>query len=179
MKVALLGPTHPYRGGIAHYTTLLARALAARHAVSIVSFSRLYPGFLFPGTTQFDASGDAILPPVPPERIVDSIAPWTWVTAGRRLRAIGPDVLIVPWWHPFFGPSLGTAARGARPRGAAGPKRIFLCHNVEPHEPSPVDRVLTSYGLGGADGFLVDPAGDVDVLGGAKRRAPRSAPRAA
>ena len=71
MKVALLGPTHPYRGGIAHYTTLLARALAARHAVSIVSFSRLYPGFLFPGTTQFDASGDPILPPVPPERILD------------------------------------------------------------------------------------------------------------
>ena len=172
MKVALLGPTHPYRGGIAHYTTLLARALAARHAVSIVSFSRLYPGFLFPGTTQFDASGDAILPPVSPERIVDSIAPWTWTRAGRRLRAIGPDVLIVPWWHPFFGPSLGTAARVARPRGTAGPKRIFLCHNVEPHEPSPVDRALTSYGLGAADGFLVHARAEAERLAGRARGRP-------
>ena len=31
MKVALLGPTYPHRGGIAHYTTLLARAFAAGH----------------------------------------------------------------------------------------------------------------------------------------------------
>lgn len=164
MKVALLGPTHPYRGGIAHYTTLLARALASRHDVSIVSFSRLYPGLLFPGTTQFDASGDAILPPVVPERLVDSIAPWTWTAAGRRLRQIAPDLLVVPWWHPFFGPSLGTAARVARPRGAALPKRIFLCHNVEPHEPTPVDRALTSYGLGAADGFLVHARAEAERL---------------
>ncbi|MGE5177402.1 MAG: glycosyltransferase [Hyphomicrobiales bacterium] len=153
MKVALLGPTHPYRGGIAHYTTLLARALAARHDVAIVSFTRLYPGFLFPGTTQFDDSGAAILPPVPAERIVDSMNPWTWRRAGRRLRAIAPDVLVVPWWHPFFGPSLGLAARIAR--AGAAPKRIFLVHNVEPHEPTPLLRAMATYGLGAADGFLV------------------------
>lgn len=156
MKVALLGPTHPYRGGIAHYTTLLARAFAdAAHEVAIVSFRRLYPGFLFPGATQFDASGEAIAPPVPPERLVDSIAPWTWLAAGRRLRALEPDLLVVPWWHPFFGPSLGLAARAARPRGAARPRRVFLCHNVEPHEAAPGLRALAAYGLGAADGFLV------------------------
>ena len=166
MKVALLGPTHPYRGGIAHYTTLLARALTKRHDVSIVSFSRLYPGFLFPGTTQFDASEEAILPPVTAERLVDSLAPWTWSAAGRRLRAIAPDLLIVPWWHPFFGPSLGKAARVARPRGARAPKRVFLCHNVEPHEPTPVDRALASYGLGAADGFLVHARAEADRLRG-------------
>lgn len=164
MRVALLGPTHPYRGGIAHYTTLLARALAARHDVSIVSFSRLYPGFLFPGTTQFDSSEEAILPPVTPERLLDSVAPWTWGATGLRLRAIAPDLLIVPWWHPFFGPSLGKAARVARPRGAKAPKRVFLCHNVEPHEPTPVDRALASYGLGAADGFLVHARAEADRL---------------
>jgi glycosyltransferase involved in cell wall biosynthesis len=64
---------------------------------------------------------------------------------------------VVPWWHPFFGPSLGTAARAARARGARGkrPARIFLCHNVSPHEGTPLDRALTAYGLGGADAFLV------------------------
>jgi len=172
VKVALLGPTHPYRGGIAHYTTLLARALAARHDVSIVSFSRLYPGFLFPGTTQFDSSEEAILPPVTPERLLDSVAPWTWSAAGRRLRAIAPDLLIVPWWHPFFGPSLGKAARVARPRGAKAPKRVFLCHNVEPHEPTPIDRTLASYGLGAADGFLVHARAEADRLRGRLRGRP-------
>ncbi len=154
MNVAILGPTHPHRGGIAHYTTLLARALAARHRLSMISFRRLYPGFLFPGATQFDRSGEAILPPVPPEPLLDSVNPLTWRAAGRRLRALGPDLLIVPWWHPFFGPSLGTAARAARV-GPGRPKRIFLCHNVEPHEATPLDRALAAYGLAAADGFLV------------------------
>ncbi len=67
MKVAILGPTYPHRGGIAHYTTLLARALAARHELRILSFRRLYPGLLFPGTTQFDESREALRPPVVPE----------------------------------------------------------------------------------------------------------------
>lgn len=162
MKVALLGPTHPHRGGIAHYTTLLARALAREHETSILSFRRLYPGLLFPGATQFDESAEALLPPSPPERILDSVNPVTWRRAGLRLRTLGPDVLVVPWWHPFFGPSLGTAARLARRGG--GPKRIFLCHNVAPHEATPVDRWLTAYGLGAADGFLVHARSEADRI---------------
>jgi len=167
MRVALLGPTYPHRGGIAHYTTLLARAFAARlrpDAVSMVSFRRLYPGFLFPGTTQFDASGSALVPPVEPEARLDSIQPLTWSATGRRIRALAPDLLVVPWWHPFFGPSLGAAARAARPKGAAAPKRIFLCHNVEPHEATPLDRALSSYGLGAADGFLVHARAEAERL---------------
>jgi len=140
MRVALLGPTHPYRGGIAHYTTLLARAFAKSHDTHIISFKRLYPGLLFPGVTQFDRSADALLPPVEPEPILDSINPLTWRRAGMRLRELGPDLLIVPWWHPFFGPSLGMAARLARVGDR--PKRIFLVHNVEPHEPTPLNRWL-------------------------------------
>jgi glycosyltransferase involved in cell wall biosynthesis len=154
LKAAILGPTYPHRGGIAHYTTLLARALHTRHELAMVSFRRLYPGLLFPGTTQFDTSGTAIEPPVRPEPILDSLNPVSWARAGARLRALAPDFLVVPWWHPFFGPSLGTAARRAR-AGGRRPARIFLCHNVAPHEGTPLDRALTAYGLGGADAFLV------------------------
>ena len=171
MRVAILGPTYPHRGGIAHYTTLLARAFAERlpaDALHLISFRRLYPGLFFPGTTQFDQSDDALTPPVAPEARLDSIQPFSWFGTGRRLRSLAPDVLIVPWWHPFFGPPLGVAAREARPRGSAGPKRIFLCHNVEPHEATPLDRALSSYGLGAADGFLVH----------ARAEAARLAPRA-
>jgi glycosyltransferase involved in cell wall biosynthesis len=158
MKVALLGPTYPHRGGIAHYTTLLSRAFAERigaDSLAMISFRRLYPGFLFPGATQFDESGEALRPAVSPEATLDSIGPLTWFAAGKRLREAKPDLLVVPWWHPFFGPSLGTAARAARPRGMPGPKRIFLGHNVAPHEATPLDRAFSSYGLGAADGFLV------------------------
>jgi D-inositol-3-phosphate glycosyltransferase len=162
MRVALLGPTHPHRGGIAHYTTLLARAFAKSHDTHIVSFTRLYPGLFFPGVTQFDRSAEALLPPVPPEPLLDSVNPLTWRRAGMRLRELEPDVLIVPWWHPFFGPSLGTAARIARRGGR--PKRIFLTHNVEPHESTPIDRWLAGYGLNAADGFLVHARAEADRL---------------
>src|SRR3990172_5840641 len=168
MRVAILGPTHPHRGGIAHYTTLLARALARRHELTIVSFRRLYPGLLFPGTTQLDFSGEALLPPLPPEPLLDSVNPWTWLKAGSRLREIGPDLLVVPWWHPFFGPSVGTASRRAR-SGPGKPARIFLCHNVAPHEATPLDRALTWYGLGAADAFLVH-AGSEAVRAGASAK---------
>ena len=170
MKAAILGPTYPHRGGIAHYTTLLARALAGRHELSIVSFKRLYPGFLFPGTTQFDTSRDSIEPPVAPEPILDSVNPFSWYRAGARLRALAPDFLVVPWWHPFFGPSLGTASRAARAKdgsraGRGGkPVRIYLCHNVAPHESTPLDRALTAYGLGGADAFLVHARSEAEKL---------------
>jgi len=164
VRIALLGPTYPHRGGIAHYTTLLARAFHESHEVAMVSFSRLYPGFLFPGVTQLDASGEALRPPVTPERLLDSMNPVSWWRAGRRLREIAPDLLIVPWWHPFFGPSLGTAARVAR-KGDR-PRRIFLCHNVETHEGTFLDHAFAGYGLAAADGFLVHARAEAERLRG-------------
>ena len=163
MKAAILGPTYPHRGGIAHYTTLLARAIGRRHDLAVVSFARMYPQLLFPGTTQFDTSTVTIEPPVRPEPILDSLNPLSWLRAGARLRSIAPDFLVVPWWHPFFGPSLGTASRRARGPGKRT-VRIFLCHNVSPHEATPLDRALTAYGLGGADAFLVHARSEEEKL---------------
>ncbi len=66
-KACLVGPAYPYRGGIAHFNSLLAREFAKDHDVLVVNFKRLYPSFLFPGKTQFDESGE---PPFPSRRIV-------------------------------------------------------------------------------------------------------------
>jgi hypothetical protein len=50
MRVALVGPTHPYKGGVAAHTTQTAHELAAAgHDVTVVSWSRLYPDRLYPG----------------------------------------------------------------------------------------------------------------------------------
>ena len=60
-KIALIGPVYPYRGGIAHYTTLLDRALrAAGHNMLLISFRRQYPSFLFPGRSDKDPSQEPI-----------------------------------------------------------------------------------------------------------------------
>jgi len=54
MKILLLSPAHPLRGGIAASSERLAQELqTAGHEVVIYSFSLQYPAFLFPGKSQF------------------------------------------------------------------------------------------------------------------------------
>lgn len=60
MKIALLGPSYPFKGGIAHYTTLLYRHLKTRHEVKFYSFKRQYPEFLYPGKGDKDVSASAL-----------------------------------------------------------------------------------------------------------------------
>jgi len=160
--ITVFGPFHPYRGGIAHHTTLLASTLAEHHPVLGLNFTRLYPGLLFPGRTQFDASTAPLeAPGVRIERLVDSIGPHTWPRAARAVRAHGTRLLVVQWWHPFFAPACRSLAASAR---RAGARVLFLCHNVLPHERSRLDAALVRLGLGAADAFLVQSAGDLDTL---------------
>src|SRR4051794_41702667 len=50
LRLAVVGPTHPYKGGVAAHTTSLAHELAeAGHDVTLVSWSHLYPSKLYPG----------------------------------------------------------------------------------------------------------------------------------
>lgn len=152
MRVALLGPFYPYRGGIAHYAASLFRALEkAGHSVLAFNFTRQYPSFLFPGQTQADQSNAPI--DVANKRCVDSLNPLTWVSTGIRIAKSKPDLLVVQWWHPYFAPSYGTIARVVRRFSKT--KVVFLCHNVVPHESSVVDRALLHMAYRSADAFVV------------------------
>lgn len=46
-KFVIIGPVYPYKGGIAHYTALMYRALMTEDDVTLVSYSMQYPKFLF------------------------------------------------------------------------------------------------------------------------------------
>ena len=151
MKICLIGPFYPLRGGIAHYNAQLGLALMARHEVTLISFSRQYPALLFPGRTQFDTGSPP--PKFTAEAMLDSLNPLSWLRAGRRIAEIAPDLVIVHWWHPFFGLCLGTTVRLARRRSRA--RIIFICHNVMPHEPFPWARGLTRFALAPGDAWLV------------------------
>ena len=60
MKIVLVGPAYPIRGGNALFVAHLYESLSATNDVHVISFSRLYPGFLFPGVRQTDISAVAI-----------------------------------------------------------------------------------------------------------------------
>ena len=151
MTIAVLGPVYPYRGGIAHYTARLVRALAeAGEEVLTVNLTRQYPSTLFPGSSQEDGSKQPF--ETVSERWVDSMRPDTWFRTVARLRRRGVKKLVIQWWHPYFAPSFGTIARLAR---RAGIEVVFVCHNVEPHEGTPFDRLALKWAYGGADRFVV------------------------
>ena len=102
MKIVLVGTAYPLRGGIAHYVGLLWKHLSARHDVTVVTFSRQYPKFLFPGKTQ-EETGEAGIP-LASHQWIDSINPFTWIRTGLRIRALDPDLIIYKFWLPFFAP---------------------------------------------------------------------------
>jgi glycosyltransferase involved in cell wall biosynthesis len=156
LKICLVGPAWPFRGGISHYNTSLARELALRHDVSVVNFSRLYPGFLFPGKTQYDESGSTHR--VESERLIDSINPFTWIRAGFRIARSRPDMTVVQWWHPYFAPALVNICVILRMFSST--KIVFICHNVVPHETSPIDRILSSMAFLAPHAFVVQSQED-------------------
>ncbi|HXV12964.1 MAG TPA: glycosyltransferase [Candidatus Krumholzibacteria bacterium] len=162
MRVCLVGPAYPYRGGISQFTHMLARELRRSHDVALVSFTRLYPAFLFPGRTQFDerarTAGEASV------RVIDSIDPRSWRRAARVVLEFRPDVVVFQWWQPFFAPAMRSIA--ARVRAHSDARIVFLCHNVLPHEARPTDRAVVKWGLERAHGFVVQSREDGATLSG-------------
>lgn len=132
MKLVLAGPVYPYRGGIAHYTTMLCQALREQgHDVLLVSFKRQYPKWLFPGRSDKDPSKKP-LEVEGTQYWIDSLNPITWLVAFWRIRQYRPDALILPWWTTFWAPAwfvLGVLNRLFMRRPL-----IYICHNVLPHE---------------------------------------------
>jgi len=151
MKVVIIGPAYPLRGGLATYNERLARAFrGVGDEVRLVTFSLQYPNFLFPGQTQFSTeAGPADLTI---EVSINSVNPWTWWRVGEKLRRERPDLVVFRFWLPFMGPALGTIARCvARNRHT---RVVAITDNVIPHEKRPGDRPLTRYFLAACHGFV-------------------------
>jgi D-inositol-3-phosphate glycosyltransferase len=151
MKIVLIGPAHPLRGGIAKFNERLARQFqTSGDEAEIVTFRLQYPDFLFPGKTQYT---DA--PPPEGLRIrvwLNSVNPFNWLKIGLRLRRERPDLIVCRYWLPFMGPCLGTVLRLARSNGHT--RTVGFCDNVLPHEKRPGDRWFTRWFAGSCDRFV-------------------------
>lgn len=153
MRICVVGPTYPYRGGIAHYTTLLVRHLReAGHWTRLYSFTRQYPRWLFPGKTDKDPSATPLR--VECEYVLDPVNPLTWWQLCRRVRADNPDVLLLQWWVPYWTPSLTVISRWIKRN--TNIRIVYICHNVVPHDGGGIlDRRLAITVLRQGDGFIV------------------------
>ena len=150
MRVSIIGPAYPLRGGISHHVYYLKRELTAQgHQVQVVSFSKLYPSLLFPGSSEFDNSTSGL--DANSEAILRTLNPLTWLRAFKAVTAFSPDVVVFQWWHSFFAPVIGTLARGFRRKGI---KTVLECHNVFPHERTFLDTSLVRFASRPVESFI-------------------------
>lgn len=151
VKIIIIGPAFPLRGGIAHLNESLCRTfIHSGDKAEIVSFSLQYPSFLFPGKTQVESGN-------PPEGInihtkINSLNPLNWFSVSAFIKKQNPDIVIIRYWLSFMAPCLGTIARNVKKSGA---KIIAICDNVIPHEKRPGDKLLTQYFVNSCDAFIV------------------------
>ncbi len=162
MKIALVGPTYPFRGGIAHYTTLLVQHLRERHQVLFVSYLKQYPKWLYPGNTSMDPSPDASVLKVEAERILTPLNPITWFRAFKRIQDYAPDLLILQWWTPFWSPMLFFLTRLVHRHTRI--RVLFLCHHVIPPDSGIFDWFLARRILWRGDAFIVMSEEDFALL---------------
>ena len=156
-KLSVIGPTHPFRGGISHYTSLLVRALRQRCRVQFLSYSRQYPDWLYPGATDRDPS---LKPGIreSPDQTFDALSPLAWRSLPGKIALHGSQLVVLPWtaayWAPFYYLFLKARARDS------GAPALFICHNVIEHEASGLKSWLSSRVLRRGDYFLTHSAWD-------------------
>ena len=149
MKIAIIGPAHPLRGGIASTNEVLARSLQkAGHEVRIFSFSYQYPGFLFPGKTQYSEEEAPVDLSI--ESSISSLNPLTWRKTAKKVKDFEPTVVFIRYWLPFMAPSLGTIGRALKKEATV----IGITDNIIPHEKRPGDAAFTKYFISACHGFI-------------------------
>ena len=171
MKITIIGPAFPFRGGMASFNERLSKAFSDEDIqVDIENFKLQYPSFLFPGKTQY-ADWEA------PKNIeirseISSVNPLSWIKVGRRIKKRKPDIVIIGYWMPFMAPCFGTISKIIRSNKHS--KVIALLHNIFPHESLPGSRILPLYFVKNADAFVSlsrSVLNDLDVLDKKKPRA--------
>lgn len=150
MKIAILGPAYPYRGGIANFSERLAHEFMQQgDSVHLYTFKMMYPDFLFPGKTQY---AETPIPfPLTVTRNINAVNPINWLHVAKQLRKEKYDILLTAYSIPFLGPSLGTVSRKAK---AEKTKTVSIIHNLKPHEKRIGDTVLSNYFLNSFDAHL-------------------------
>ena len=151
MKIVILGTAWPYRGGLAAFNERLAKQFAMDgHEVEVLTFTLQYPGFLFPGKTQF--SNEAAPEGIHIRRAIHSCNPLNWWRVGKQLQKEAPDLVISCYWMAFFAPCYGIIQKLAQKNGKT--KCVALVHNMMPHEPSILDKLLAPFYIKQTNGFV-------------------------
>ncbi len=141
----MIGPSYPFRGGIATFSNHLAKGLQeAGHTIHLFTYTVQYPRWLF---RQNQISDEAPLP-VPTSRLIHAFQPLSWLPAAKTVATFQPDLVIYPFWLPIMGFHAGFIARKVK-RLYPQALHLGLIHNFSPHESRFGDTFFRRYYVGG------------------------------
>lgn len=156
-KLVMIGPVYPFKGGISHYTGAMIKNLKKDFDVKTVSFKMQYPKLLFK-KEQKDYAND-VLKIDDAKFLINTANPFNIIGTARKIKKMNPDFIIMQWWHPYFSPCYILLSGMLKKI-----PKIFVCHNVFPHERFPMDRFLTKQVLKRGSGFITHSKMDADDL---------------
>ena len=164
MRIALISPFPPLKGGIARFSSRLKTAFEEVGCLVVpVPFRRLYPDWLLKGRSAADpgdvASCDSSFS-------LDLMNPLSWLSTTLAIRRLSPDVLVVAYWTGLLAP-LCTVLRFV-----TGIRTFALLHNFTSHEPLPAERLLQRLLISSVDGFVTLSASVRSELDASNRRKP-------
>jgi len=152
MRISVIGPTYPFRGGISQYTSLLVKSLRQQQDdVQFLSFSRQYPSWLYPGSSDKDPSSSMITFEKP-DVVFDAINPIAWWNLSKAIWDHKSDLVILPWTVAYWGPYYYIFLKSLHIR--AETQSLFICHNVFEHESTWLKNKLSRKVLSLANFFI-------------------------
>ena len=149
MKIAIIGPTHPIKGGIALHTTALSQHLTdAGHEVLIVSWRKQYPNIFYPGVQNVLEREYSEFSPV--DRILRWNRPDTWIRGARKSRNYDLTIFIhVNSFQSALYRVMTFVLRRSRT------SKVIICHNVLPHERQRFDKIVLRSFFNSVDRIIV------------------------
>ena len=144
----LIGPAHPFRGGIAETQHELAKALQEQgKTVKLITFTTLYPEFLFPGSSPLSLAKapKAIII----KQYIHAYLPFGWKKVAKKINELNPTTVVFRYYTPFLAPVYGVIAKNIN----SLIKKIALVDNWIPHETKIWDSFLNIYFGKQMDGF--------------------------
>jgi glycosyltransferase involved in cell wall biosynthesis len=155
MKICLIAPVPPFRGGIAKYCYSLAQELEKRHDLLLLSYERQYPALLFGSKSQVDPNVDRVRIKKGFRHLsydIDSANPFSWRRTAQKIADFNPDTVIFPWWVTYWAPFYTYLLSSLNKKGI---NVLFLCINVFDHEDNALKKSATKFILRRVDSIIV------------------------
>ena len=151
-KIIFIGPAHPFRGGIASSSEILAsNLLLLGNDVEMMTYTTQYPQILFPGKSQYTDS--AAPANIKISRSYSSINPLSWRRARRQIIKENPDLIVSRFWLPYLGVSAAHLLKPYPP--AFNIKRLSIVDNLIPHQKMIGDNFCIKHYMNSHDQFIV------------------------